>query len=214
MTMLDTLIIPSTKHGRKAFLYGRRVDLRPVPLHRKIRAIREMNGLTQSQFAERLGIPGERGQASVSRWEKPGGSVPENGTLAKIAELGGITLNELNPPQTLTRTTFLLLDLAQALEQRFGPDAITVMQGVVDDQRDWNPLEPLDYGIWEGFLLGLPRKAGAEDARRAAWDAIEKRVLVDQLEADAQPPEAPTSPPARSGEEEGREAGRRGGRAQ
>ena len=59
----------------------------------KIRSIRKTLGLTMKEFGGRLGKP-VASDSIVSRWEK-GVSIPNNERLKLIAEIGGITVNEL-----------------------------------------------------------------------------------------------------------------------
>lgn len=63
-----------------------------MPLHDKIRAIRKAKGLKQAAFAKALGVT----QSTVSRWENSRNpEEPTNESLAKIADFGGITVDEL-----------------------------------------------------------------------------------------------------------------------
>ena len=55
----------------------------------KIRAIRQASGLTQAEFAERLGTT----QSTVTRWEK--GSIPQGDMLQAIATLANTTVERL-----------------------------------------------------------------------------------------------------------------------
>ena len=55
----------------------------------KIRAIRQAQGMTQVEFAERLGTT----QSTVTRWEK--GSVPQGDMLQAIATLANTTVERL-----------------------------------------------------------------------------------------------------------------------
>lgn len=57
----------------------------------KIKSIRKENGLTQGEFGDKI----ENAHKSlISKWEK-GQNLPNNERLKRIAELGGITVNEL-----------------------------------------------------------------------------------------------------------------------
>lgn len=58
-------------------------------LAEKIRAIRQANGMTQVEFAERLGTT----QSTVTRWEK--GSIPQGDMLQAIATLANTTVERL-----------------------------------------------------------------------------------------------------------------------
>jgi transcriptional regulator with XRE-family HTH domain len=72
-----------------------------MPLHDKIRAIRRSKHMKQTQFAKALGVS----QGTVSRWENSKNpEEPTNESMAKIAEFGGVTVDEL-------------LDLAPARER-------------------------------------------------------------------------------------------------
>ena len=56
----------------------------------KIKSLREQNGITQDELAERLYVT----RTAVSKWENDKG-LPSIDTLKRIAELFGVTLDEL-----------------------------------------------------------------------------------------------------------------------
>ena len=56
----------------------------------KIKSLREQNGITQDDLAERLYVT----RTAVSKWENDKG-LPSIDTLKRIAELFGVTLDEL-----------------------------------------------------------------------------------------------------------------------
>lgn len=64
----------------------------------KIRAIRKAAGLTQTEFAERLGTT----QSTVTRWEK--GSEPSAELLARIADYANTTMDRLLGTDDLSGT--------------------------------------------------------------------------------------------------------------
>jgi transcriptional regulator with XRE-family HTH domain len=68
----------------------------------RIRQIRHRLGLTQAQFAQRLGVI----KVSVTRYEA--GRVPRQKVLAEIARLGGVTVVSLlqEPEQERARSRF------------------------------------------------------------------------------------------------------------
>lgn len=59
-------------------------------MHKKIRNLREMAGMSQTDLAARLGVK----PCTVSRWES-GEKVPELTTLLKLADVFGVTLDYL-----------------------------------------------------------------------------------------------------------------------
>jgi transcriptional regulator with XRE-family HTH domain len=59
-----------------------------IQLSTKIQLLRKKLGLTQPEFADRVGVS----QGTVSRWEK--GAAPTHQHLTKLAELDGISLDE------------------------------------------------------------------------------------------------------------------------
>ncbi len=70
--------------GYAAFVDYQRLHMRATEVGERIRQIREELGLTQGEFAERLGVT----RASVARYEA--GRVPSLNLLRHIARLGGV----------------------------------------------------------------------------------------------------------------------------
>lgn len=69
------------------------MNINKVEVGKRIFAIRKSMGLTMKEFGELMGDPAAS-DSIVSRWEK-GVSIPNNERLKRIAELGGITTDDL-----------------------------------------------------------------------------------------------------------------------
>lgn len=89
----------------------------------KLMKLRRKAGLSQEQLADRLGVT----RQSVSKWES-GTAMPELGKLIALADLFGVTLDELvreQPPEVPHRDTDhlerRLEDLARDCRGSFGP---------------------------------------------------------------------------------------------
>jgi SOS-response transcriptional repressor LexA len=62
-----------------------------LSVHRLIRTKRRELGLTESQFAEALGVS----RGAVQQWERPGGTAPNRSNQPKVAKLLGISVEAL-----------------------------------------------------------------------------------------------------------------------
>jgi transcriptional regulator with XRE-family HTH domain len=75
----------------------RRLRQRPARLAEKLRHVRQVMGLSQSEMIKRLGFEGELIQAHISAYERQGetGRVPPLGVVLAYARVAGIAMEEL-----------------------------------------------------------------------------------------------------------------------
>ncbi len=109
---------------------------------------RKRAGLTQAELAEKINYSDK----SVSKWES-GGGVPDVYILVKLAQLYGITVNDLvgetpqkEPKEKALKLHILIILLSLGIVLLFATCAYTVMRLLLPD------LE----GIWIVFLYAVP----------------------------------------------------------
>lgn len=62
-----------------------------VTLGDRIRELRKANNWTQQELADKLGLD----RTTISKWERQGGSEPDNTTLAKVADIFNVSVDYL-----------------------------------------------------------------------------------------------------------------------
>ncbi|MDY3281289.1 helix-turn-helix transcriptional regulator [Dysosmobacter sp.] len=116
-----------------------------MELSEKLTVLRRRAGLSQEQLADRLGVT----RQSVSKWEG-GAAMPELGKLVALADLFGVTLDDLVREERALpepgAAESLSPELADRLEQKL--DALTG-----DCRRSWGPY--FQYTS-KTRILGLP----------------------------------------------------------
>ena len=62
-----------------------------VTLGDRIRELRKANNWTQQELADKLGLD----RTTISKWERQGGSEPDNTTLVKVADIFNVSVDYL-----------------------------------------------------------------------------------------------------------------------
>ena len=65
-----------------------------MSVHQRIRSGRLALGLTEKEFADRVGVS----RGAVQQWEKPGGTAPTRRNQPAVAALLGLSISELMDP--------------------------------------------------------------------------------------------------------------------
>lgn len=110
----------------------------------KIAALRKEKGMTQLELAHQLGITDK----AVSKWERDL-SCPDVGSLPKLAQILGVTVDELmqNKPAATNDKRKRLMELAETI---FKALALAVGVGIVV-LAGWKQID-----VYEGFsMLGI-----------------------------------------------------------
>lgn len=71
-----------------------------MSINQKIRDGRKRLGMTEQQFADRIGVT----RGAVQQWEKPGGTAPARKRLQEVADLLGMKISELVDEESSTET--------------------------------------------------------------------------------------------------------------
>ena len=128
---------------------------------RNITAYRKRAGLTQAELAERINYSDK----SVSKWES-GGGAPDIGVLLQLAEIFGITVNELvaeeEPKRTVSRRNVGLHAMVMALSSGIVwlvATCVFVLLSMLN----------VEVAIWTTFLFALPINAIVLIVLSAVW---------------------------------------------
>ena len=89
-----------------------------MSIHENIKAARLQLGMSEQQFAERVGVT----RGAVQQWERKNGTAPNRSRQSAVAELMGISVAELMSggrealPPTESKFSYLANDLAKMLD--------------------------------------------------------------------------------------------------
>lgn len=148
-----------------------------IQIGNNIAAFRRQLGLTQAELAEKINYSDK----AVSKWER-GDSVPDVMTLVQLAELFGVTVNDLvgsgtgnavvskEPERPKRRVNKLVIQLLASLLVWFVALFLYVVLSSVGIPRSWM-----------GFLYAIPANAIVLLALRSAWRKYRLNFLLISL---------------------------------